>query len=80
MANVISNERVRIKSDVTILTELRIDHNKSDLMIDDLKTNEITLIEVGITNKNRLATTELEKARKYDTLALEVQIIFNKIF
>jgi hypothetical protein len=73
--NVISNERVKIKSDVPILTELRVDHNKPDLMIHDLRTKEITLVEVGITNKNILATTELTKSRKYELLANELKCI-----
>ena len=75
--NVISNERVKIKSDVPILTELRIDNNKPDLMIHDLKTNEILLIEVGITNKDSLSTTEVTKSRKYELLANELKSMYN---
>ncbi|OTF71712.1 hypothetical protein BLA29_002093, partial [Euroglyphus maynei] len=71
--NVVSNERVRIKSDVPIMTDNRIDHNKPDLMIHDLKTNEIWLIEVGITNKNILPNTEITKTRKYEMLANELK-------
>src|SRR5690606_1814057 len=73
--NVITNDRVKIKSDVPILTELRIEHNKPDLMIHDLRTKEIILIEVGITNKNILPTTELTKSRKYELLANELKCI-----
>src|SRR5699024_10997135 len=50
-------------------------HNKPDLMIRDLRTKGITLIEVGITNKNILATTELTKSRKYELLANELKCI-----
>jgi len=74
--NVLSNERVKIKSDVPILTELRMDHYKPDLMVHDLRTKEITLVEVGITNKNILATTELTKSRKYELLANELKCIY----
>ena len=73
---VLSNERVRIKSDVPIQTELRIEFNKPDLMIHDLVTKEITLIEVGITNKDILPTTELFKSQKYELLANELQCLF----
>jgi hypothetical protein len=73
---VISNENVKIKSDVPILTELRIDHNKPDLLIHDLRAKEITLVEVGITNKKSLATTELTKARKYELLANEFTCLY----
>lgn len=69
---VVSNERVRIKSDIPILTENRnVQYNKPDLFIHDLKTNEITMIEIGVTNKNDLPTTELTKGRKYDLLERE---------
>ena len=67
---VISNNRVRIKSDLPIETELRVDHNKPDL-----KAKEIMLIEVGITNKNILTTTEVTKGRKYEMLANELKSI-----
>ncbi|KAI2805264.1 hypothetical protein BLOT_004258 [Blomia tropicalis] len=74
---VVSNERVRIKSDVPILTENRnVQYNKPDLFIHDLKTNEITMIEIGVTNKNDLPTTELTKGRKYDLLAGEMRSTF----
>ncbi|XP_040066791.1 uncharacterized protein LOC120840363 [Ixodes scapularis] len=42
-------------------------------MIHDRKTKEITLIEVGITNKNILAKTELRKSQKYDVLKKELK-------
>ena len=72
---VISNERVKIKSDITIVTELRMEHNKPDLMIHDYRTKEITLIEVGITNKDILANKELTKSRKYERLVNELKCI-----
>ena len=46
-------------------------------MIHDLKTNEITLVEVGITNKNILPTTELTKSRKYELLSNELSLMYN---
>ena len=73
--NVVSNDRVKIKSDVSIITELRIDNNKPDLMIHDYKAKEIILFEVGITNKDILPTTELTKSRKYELLANELENI-----
>ena len=45
------------------------EHNKPDLVIHDLRTKEITLIEVGITNKDILAKVESEKSLKYQLLA-----------
>ena len=73
---VLSNERVKIKLDNIQLgyahTELRLDRNKPGLTIHCIRTNEITLVEVGITNKNILVTTELIKSRKYELLANEL--------
>ena len=74
--NVISNQRVRIKSDIPIITETRIDNNKPDLLIHDLKTNVITLVEVGVTNKRSLQAREIEKAHKYELLANELKIMY----
>ncbi|KAI2798808.1 hypothetical protein BLOT_010789, partial [Blomia tropicalis] len=74
--NVISNDRVRIKSDIPILTENRIENNKPDLMIHDLKSNEITIIEVGITNKRILPSVETTKGRKYKDLAGDLKLMF----
>ena len=73
---VLSNERVTIKSDIPVLTELRLKFNKPDLLIHDLRTKEITLVEVGITNKNSLAATELEKLSKYEILGNELKCLY----
>lgn len=45
-------------------------------MIHDRRTKEITLIEVGITNKNILAKTELRKSQKYDVLKNELKVMY----
>lgn len=74
--NTIYNDRVRIKSDTTIITENRIENNKPDLMIHDLKTNKITLVEVGVTNKRIVSTTEVTKSRKYELLASELKLMY----
>ena len=37
--NVVSNERIRIKSDATLLTENRIENTKPNLLIHDLRTH-----------------------------------------
>ena len=42
-------------------------------MIHDKKTKEITLIEVGITNKDIIDKIELTKAHKYEILANELK-------
>ena len=75
--NVIQNNRVKIKSDVPIITDTRIDNNKPDLLVHDLAAKKIWIVEVGITNKDRLKETETEKARKYDILAKELKSMYN---
>ena len=57
-------------------TDLRIDHSKPDLMIHDLRKKEITLIEVGITNKDILTKVEQEKTLKYQLLANELKCLY----
>ncbi|XP_042148657.1 uncharacterized protein LOC120848510 [Ixodes scapularis] len=59
-----------------ITTELFLEYNKLDLMIYDRRTKEITLIEVGITNKNILAKTKLRKSQKYDLLKHELIVMY----
>lgn len=73
--SVLINDQAKIKSDVPIRTELRLEHNKPDLFIHDLKNNKITLIEIGVTNKNILKQTEITKLRKYEVLANELKIL-----
>ena len=55
---------------------LKIHYMLSFLFIHNLITNEITMIEVGVTNKNDLPTTELTKGRKYDLLTGEMRSTF----
>ena len=45
-------------------------------MVHDLRTKQITLIEVGITNKDILANTETTKWRKYELLANELKCMY----
>jgi hypothetical protein len=73
---VVSNDRVKIKADVPIHTELHVQENKPDLMVHDLVRKEIMLVEVGITSKHNLASVETTKSRKYETLANELQLIY----
>lgn len=72
----LANARARICSDKTILTHNRVECNKPDLLVHDLKENVITLVEVGVTNKSILKTVEVTKSRKYDHLANELRQIY----
>ncbi|MGL5717959.1 MAG: hypothetical protein ACRCX2_33460, partial [Paraclostridium sp.] len=73
---VVSNKHCEIWVDTTIRTEIRIEHNRPDLMIKDKRKNIITLIEVGITNPDLVSQVENEKKRKYDILANELSLLY----
>ncbi|XP_040078325.1 uncharacterized protein LOC120850049 [Ixodes scapularis] len=73
---VISNDRIKIKSDIKMETALSLEYNKPDLMIHDRRTKEIPLVEVRITNKIILAKTELRKSRRYDVLKNELRVMY----
>ena len=60
--------------DIQIL--LKYSDNKPDLMIHDPRTKEVTLIEVGISNKDILAKVESEKSLKYHLLANELKCLY----
>ncbi|KAI4293372.1 hypothetical protein PAPHI01_2646 [Pancytospora philotis] len=66
---IVSNENVEIRVDTRVRTGIKIDANRSDILVHDEKRCEIILIEVGITSQDRLVTVETEKTRKYDVLA-----------
>jgi hypothetical protein len=44
--------------------------NRPDLFVLDKRRNEISLIEVGITNQGLLQSVDLEKTRQYDLLSM----------
>lgn len=69
----VSNDRVRLYSDTTILSESNVAESKPDIMVHDLINNEITLVEVGVTSKAILKRTETTKSRKYEHLAEELR-------
>ncbi|KAI5151602.1 hypothetical protein ENBRE01_2250, partial [Enteropsectra breve] len=70
------NKRVMIKSDLPIMTQLKIHENKPDLLIHDKLTNTITIIEVGVTNKEILHKVETDKKHKYETLGKELKSMY----
>ncbi len=72
---IIGNEKVEIKVDTRINTDVKIQHNKPDIVVFDKVKKEISIIEVGITSQDSLQTVELEKSRKYDLLANELGLI-----
>ena len=70
------NERASIKVDTPIMTDVKIQFNKPDIVVHDKVQNEIIIIEIGITSIDNLKTVEMEKTRKYDLLAKELGLIY----
>ena len=70
------NERASIKVDTPIMTDVKIQYNKPDIVVHDKVQNEIIIIEIGITSIDNLKTVEMEKTRKYDLLAKELGLIY----
>ena len=72
----IGNEKVEIRVDTRIRTDVRIQNNKPDIFVLDKVKKTITLIEVGITSQENLQKVETEKLRKYDLLANELGLMY----
>ena len=53
-----------------------IDAYSYDVYYSYLQTNDITIIEVGVTNKRIIPTTEVTKERKYEFLAGELKLMY----
>ena len=68
---------MEIRVDTRVSTATRTEAKMPDIVVHDKKKKVITLIEVGITNQNRLIATETEKKRKYDVLANKMGSEFN---
>ncbi|EQB61133.1 hypothetical protein NAPIS_ORF01293 [Vairimorpha apis BRL 01] len=69
------NDSAEIRVDTRIGTDIKVSHNKPDILVFDKKRKEILIVEVGRTNLDRLSIVENEKLRKYDLLANELGAI-----
>ena len=72
VAEVVANKFAEIRVDTTVKTDIKIKHNRPDLIVIDKKKKEILIVEVGITSIDNLQQVETEKLRKYDLLANEL--------
>ncbi|KAF7684412.1 hypothetical protein TCON_0394 [Astathelohania contejeani] len=73
---VMENERIDIRVDTRIRTDILIKNNRPDIFIYDKKENEIISVEVGITSQNNLQIVEIEKKRKYDFLVNKLGLLY----
>ncbi|XP_029656052.1 uncharacterized protein LOC115229930 [Octopus sinensis] len=74
--SIVTTENVEIRVDTTLMTDIKVQHNKPDIFVFDKRTREITLVEVGITSQEMLKGVEVEKLHKYDLLAGELSQIY----
>ncbi|WUR05046.1 reverse transcriptase [Vairimorpha necatrix] len=72
---IIENDRAEIRVDTRVSTKIKVSHNRPDILVFGKKKKEILIVEVGITNQDRLTIVENEKLRKYDLLANELGLI-----
>lgn len=70
--SVVENDDVRIICEMPFVMEKIIKHNKPDLIIINKRQRMVTIVEVGITNKDILRRVEVEKRNKYEELATEI--------
>ena len=58
--------------DTRVKTDVRLSHDRPDILVIDKQRGEAIIVEVGITNQDQLQTVETEKLHKYDMLAGEI--------
>ncbi len=75
MHEIMENDNAEIRVDTRISTDIKVSHNKPDILVLDKKRKEILIVEIGITNQDLLTVVENEKLRKYDLLANELGLI-----
>ncbi|CAG5002342.1 unnamed protein product [Parnassius apollo] len=73
---IVSNKYVEIRVDTFVKTDIKIKHNRPDLVVIDKRKKEILIVEVGITSAENLQQVETEKLRKCDILANELSQIY----
>ena len=57
-------------------TNVRIQHDRPDILAIDKRKHEAVIIEIGITSQNLLKQVETEKLHKYDLLAGDVSLFY----
>jgi hypothetical protein len=72
----VSNKFVKIRVDTFIKTDIKVKHNRPDLVVIDKKSKEILIVEVKITPIDNLQQVETDKFKKYDLIASELTQIY----
>ena len=69
---IVANNLVEIRVDTRVKTDIKLQHDRPDILVIDKQRGEAVIVEVGITNQDQLQTVETEKLHKYDMLAGEI--------
>lgn len=69
------NDQVEIRVDTRMATDVKVSHNKPNILVLDKKKKKIIIVEIDITNQNLLSLVKYEKLRKYNLLANEQNLI-----
>lgn len=72
LQGVVSNPRATIKLDFPTETLAIVNHNKTYVVFHDKLSKKITIIEVGVTSRERLVGQEVEKKAKYELLGSDL--------
>ena len=72
----VAGEEAVIVVDTRVKTDIKITHDRPDIVIHDKKRKEVIIIEIGIRSQKRLQTVETEKLHKYDLLAKELEQMY----
>ena len=76
MQEIVLGNGVEIRTDRCVKTAVKLTANRPDIVVKDDKRQVILLIEVGITSIERLQEVETTKARKYDPLRKEMELLY----
>lgn len=72
---ILANEHVEIRVDTRVKTDVKIQHDRPDILVIDKRRREAVIIEIGITSQDLLKQVETEKLHKYDLLAGEIGLL-----
>ncbi|MEG0366515.1 MAG: reverse transcriptase family protein [Coprobacillus sp.] len=72
IAKVVQNNSIKIISDMPIETAYKVQFNKPDIVIINNDNKTIQIIDITVTNTERIKISELEKIQKYDELSKDM--------
>ena len=75
--SVLENEKVKLLWDFSIQTEIKIDHNKPDIVLLDKKEKTCYVIDVACPFDTRVEKKEKEKFEHYTDLKYELLKVWN---